>query len=123
MSVHLSVNQSNLFLAIKGIDVFLTCKNKMNIPLKNIVSVTHYQGEYNSCFKGMPTPSVAIPGLVTAGTFYQKGQKIFWDVSNNSKCIMIELKNNSFNRIIVEVDDPGSVINTILTSLDQAVTH
>lgn len=123
MSVHLSVKESNLFIAIKGIDVFLTCKSKMNIPLKNIVSVAPYKGEYNTCFKGIRAPGVNIPGCVTAGTFYQKGQKIFWDVKNCNKSIMIELKNNSFTRIIVEVDDPDESIKNIQASLANEVTH
>jgi hypothetical protein len=123
MSVHLSVNESNLFIAIKGIDVFLTCKSRMNIPLKNIVSVTPYKGEYNTCFKGIRAPGVNIPGFVTAGTFYQKGQKIFWDVKNSSKSIMIELKDNSFTRLIIEVDNPDESIKNIQDSLENAITH
>ena len=117
MSVHLSVKAPNLFIAIKGIDTFLMCKNKLNIPLKNIVSVSHYNGEYNTCFKGVRAPGVNIPGSVAAGTFYQKGQKIFWGVKNIRKSIMLELKNNSFTRIIVEVDNPDESIKTIQTSL------
>jgi hypothetical protein len=123
MSVHLSVKASNLFIAIKGIDVFLTCKSKMNIPLKNIVSVAPYKGEYNTCFKGIRAPGINFPGCITAGTFYQKGQKIFWDVKDSNKSIMIELKDNSFNRIIVEVDDPDQSIKNIQESLDRVTTH
>jgi hypothetical protein len=118
MSVHLSVNESNLFIAIKGINTFLTCKNKWNIPLKHIVAVSHYNGEYNTCFKGVHAPGVNIPGLGTAGTFYQKGHKIFWGVNNSDKSIMIELKNNSFTRIIVEVDNPEESIKNIQSSLE-----
>ena len=116
MSVHLSVKEANLFIAIKGIDIFLTCKNKLNIPLKNIISVAPYKGEYNSCFKGIRAPGINIPGIVTAGTFYQKGEKIFWDVKNSDKSIMIDLKNNSFRRIIIEVDDPEESIKNIQAS-------
>lgn len=118
MSVHLSVRESNLFIAIKGIDTFLTCKNKLNIPLKNIVAVAPYKGEYNSCFKGIRAPGINIPGVVTAGTFYQKGQKIFWDVRDCDKSIMIELKDNSFARIIVEVDNPEESIKNIQDSIN-----
>lgn len=117
MSVHLSVKQSNLFIALKGIDTFLTCKNKLNIPLKHIVSVAPYKGEYNSCFKGIRRPGINIPGMVTAGTFYQAGQKIFWDVKNSDKSIIIALKDNSFTRIIIEVDNPEESIKSIQNSL------
>ncbi|RUR10430.1 hypothetical protein [Legionella sp. km772] len=117
MSVHLSVKESNLFIAIKGIDIFLTCKNKLNIPLKNIVAVAPYKGEYNNCFKGIRAPGVNIPGLVTAGTFYQHGKKIFWGVKNSDKSIMIDLKDNSFTRIIIEVDNPEESIKNIKASI------
>ena len=118
MSVHLSVNDSNLFIAFKGIDTFLTCKNKLNIPLKHIVSVTPYKGEYNTCFKGIRAPGINIPGMVTAGTFYQKGEKIFWDVKNCDKSIRIDLKNNSFKRLIIEVDNPAESIKNIQDSIN-----
>ncbi len=91
--------------------------------MKNIVSVAAYKGEYNGCFKGIRAPGINIPGVVTAGTFYQKGEKIFWGVKNSDKSIMIDLKNNSFTRIIIEVDNPEESIKNIQASLDISVSH
>lgn len=123
MSVHLSINESNLFIAIKGMDTFSTCKNKLNIPLKHIVAVKHYQGEYNTCFKGVRIPGINMPGFGSAETFYQQGDKIFWGVKNCEKSIMIELRNNSFAKIIVEVDNPDESIKNIQSSIVDTITH
>ena len=37
-------------------------------------------------------PGTNIPGVLTAGTFYQHGKRVFWDVHNPDNTVVIELK-------------------------------
>jgi hypothetical protein len=48
-------------------------------------------------------------GVLTAGTFYQHGKRVFWDVHNPDNTVVIELKDERYNELIVEVADPQAL--------------
>jgi len=51
-----------------------------------------------------------VPGVITAGTFYQDGKRVFWDVHHPEKTIVIDLQHNE---LIVEVEDPEAAVDLI----------
>jgi hypothetical protein len=61
----------------------------------------------------MRAPGTHVPGLIIAGTYRAQGKKVFWDVCNKRKAIVIDLKNSSYDRLVVEVDDPQETVNRI----------
>lgn len=102
---------------IEGIHKILSFKSQLKIPLKQIKSVEHYIDCANKWFKGIRAPGINIPNIITAGTFYQEGEKIFFDVTNPDKSIVISLKDNSYSKVIVEVDDPNEIVKKIQSLL------
>jgi hypothetical protein len=60
---------------------------------------------------------VNIPGVITAGTFYQHRQRVFWDVHNPDSTIVIELRDERYNELIVEVADPQVAVELIKAAL------
>lgn len=58
-----------------------------------------------------------LPGVITAGTFYQDGERVFWDVHHPEKTIVIDLDDERYNELIVEVDDPEEAVKLIQTAL------
>jgi hypothetical protein len=50
---------------------------------------------------------------ISAGTFYQHGNRVFWEVSDPSKAVVIELKDDQFAELVIQVDDPASVVAQI----------
>jgi len=58
-------------------------------------------------------PGTNIPGVLTAGTFYQNGQRVFWDVHNPENTIVIGLHDEQYNELIVEVPDPRAALELI----------
>ena len=61
----------------------------------------------------MRAPGTSIPGVLTAGTYYHDGKKIFWDVSDAERTIVIDLDDDDYNQLIVEVADPGHAVKMI----------
>jgi hypothetical protein len=59
----------------------------------------------------------AIPNIFRAGTFYQQGDFVFWDVHNAQNTIVIELNHEHSNRLIIEVADPTTAINLIKNAI------
>lgn len=62
-------------------------------------------------------PGANIPGVLTAGTFYQHGKRVFWDVYNPDNTVVIELKDERYNELIVEVTDPQAAVELVKAAL------
>lgn len=61
-------------------------------------------------FEGIKLLGTGIPNFFRAGTFYQDGELVFWDVRNPENTIVIELEHENFRKLIVEVETPASAI-------------
>jgi hypothetical protein len=62
-------------------------------------------------------PGTNIPGVLTAGTFYQDGRRVFWDVHNPDNTVVIELRDERYNELIVEVADPQTAVEMVKGAL------
>jgi hypothetical protein len=66
-----------------------------------------------SGFAGCKVAGSHIPGILTAGTFYHEGGLVFWDVHDPEGAIALELSDERYQRLIVEVSDPAAAIRLI----------
>jgi hypothetical protein len=60
-----------------------------------------------------------VPGVITAGTFHQEGERIFWDVHDPEKTVVIRLKNERYSRLVIEVEDPLATVAAIRERLEE----
>ena len=58
-----------------------------------------------------------MPGVITAGAFYQDGKRVFWDVHHPEKTIVIDLHDEQYNELIVEVEDPEAAVDLIQSAI------
>jgi hypothetical protein len=58
-----------------------------------------------------------MPGVITAGTFYQEGERVFWDVHDPEKTVVIRLKDERYARLVIEVEDPPTTVAAIQEAL------
>jgi hypothetical protein len=59
----------------------------------------------------------SIPGVITAGTFYQDGKRVFWDVHNPENTVVIELEDDRYDELIIEVADPKAAVELVEAAL------
>jgi len=76
------------------------------ISLAHIQQVTTAKPE--SSWKELRAPGSNFPGVIKAGTYYTKRGKEFWFVCKDSDYLVIELEDESYKRIILNVDDNQS---------------
>ncbi len=55
--------------------------------------------------------------MLTAGTFYQDGKRVFWDVHHPEKVVVIDLKDERYQQLIVEVADPEVSVEMVRSVL------
>ena len=105
--------QENSFIFnVKGMHKLWAFKSQLAIPISNIVNA-HQDLESIKGWKGWRAPGTSIPSIITAGTFHKDGNKIFWDVSNIKNCIIVDLKDEEYKQLVIEVENPVEAINIL----------
>jgi hypothetical protein len=115
--VDLSIAEGKLMLHVRGADKLWAFKSSLEIPLIHIAGIRADPEAARGWYHGIKLPGTNVPGVITAGTFYQDGKRVFWDVHHPEKTIVIDLRDERYSELIVEVDDPDKAINLIQKAL------
>jgi len=115
--VDVSIAEGRLILHIRGGDKLWALKSSLEIPLQHLLTVKADPTAARGWYHGLRMPGTNIPGVLTAGTFYQHGQRVFWDVHNPENTIVIELRDERYKELIVEVSDPQAAVNLIQSAI------
>lgn len=107
-----TVQDNDLVVTIEGLDKLWALKSSLTIPLRNVRGATVDPGIVKES-KGIRAPGTHLPGVITAGTFHQEGERIFWDVRDAAKAVVIELADERYARLVVEVEDPRVTVALI----------
>lgn len=114
--IDIELTEHTLVVHLKGLDVALALKGRLEVPLKHIVDVIVNPEEVSATFKHLwagVRVGTHIPGVLLAGTFSQHDEKNFWDVHHPEHIIVISLADEQYNKLILEVADPQGVADTI----------
>ena len=115
--VDLSISGGNLGLHVRGADQLWALKSSLEIPLAHIAEIRADSTVAHGWWHGLRMPGTNIPGVLMAGTFYHDGRRVFWDVHNPDNTVVIELKDERYNELIVEVADPQAAVELVKAAL------
>src|SRR5262245_15577335 len=104
--VTLTVDDQTLVITVQGMDKIWALRSQLSIPLAHIAGAHADPEIAHAWWKGFKLAGTSLPGVIAAGTFYQHGDSVFWDVHNPDKTIVIELHDEHYARLVVEVADP-----------------
>jgi len=108
-----SIAEGKLTLHVRGTDKLWAFRSSLEIPLVHIAGVRADPEVARGWYHGIRMRGTKVPGVITAGTFYQDGKRVFWDVHHPEKTIVIDLRDERYSELIVEVDDPDKAIDLI----------
>ena len=108
--VMLEVVDRTLKLHVVGLDKLWSFKTELTIPLAHIIDVKQATDEARTWFHGLRAPGTSVPGIITAGIYYDGSGRVFWDVHDAQRAIGIELRDERYARLIIEVDNPAAAI-------------
>jgi hypothetical protein len=113
----LSVIDGKLVLHVRGLDELWAFKGSLEIPLTHVADVRSDSEIAHTWWHGLRMTGTNVPGVITAGTFYQDGKRIFWDVHHPDKTIVIDLRNEKYQQLVVEVSDPEAAVQSLKSEL------
>lgn len=120
--VEISIEDTTLHINIKGWDVLFSLKSHLQVAVKNIKDARIDAEKARSWPEGLRLPGSFLPGVITAGSYYElgAGKWEFWDVHNPESSIVIELENEPYERLIIEVPNPQEAVSKIRAAMSIA---
>jgi hypothetical protein len=111
-----SIEGTDLVVEIEGLDKLWAFKSRLTVPLEHVRGA-HADPNVMSEPKGWRGPGSNVPGVIVAGTYHQDGQRILWDVHDGRKAVVIELHDETYQRIVIGVDDPNATVALVAAAL------
>ncbi len=111
-----SISENKLIIEVKGWHKLWAFKSRLEVPIENLIGARPATSER---VKGFRVPGTYIPWVITAGTYYGKEGRVFWDVCNLNHAIAIDLRENRYSKFVIEVQKPDQT----LTLIRQAIQY
>jgi hypothetical protein len=105
-----------LTVQLEGMDKLWTFKSRLEIPLAHVTDA-EADPEVVRGWKGWRGPGAQVPGVIVAGTFHHQGDRVFWDVHDPAKAVVIHLADERYARLVIGVDDPAATVAAIRRAL------
>lgn len=111
--VNPTIYADKLALEIIGADKIWALKSRLEVSLSHITEVRSDHALVNKWFHGLKAPGTSIPHVITAGTFYSDGKRVFWDIHHPEQAVVILLKDETYNELVIEVENPEIFIHQL----------
>lgn len=115
--VEITISGGQVRLEVKGLDKLWAFKGSLEIPVAHIRGAHADTSIARGWYKGIKAPGTSLPGVIRAGTFYQDKKRVFWDVHDPEKTIVIDLHDERYDQLIVEVADPAATLSQLNAAL------
>jgi hypothetical protein len=103
---YVEVHEDHLVVDVRGTEKAMTLLSRLRIPLVHVQGAEANPEIEHTLWRGWRIPGVHLPGVR------------FYDVhGHRDKTIVIRLRDETYDRLIVEVADPGEVVAKINAAL------
>lgn len=111
--VEITIGADEVIFEVQGWDKMWSLRSQLKIPISHIRSVYADPEPAMGWFQGLKIAGAGVPNIFRAGTFYQQGELVFWDVHEPAKTIVVELDHERYKKLIIEVADPEREVEKI----------
>jgi hypothetical protein len=103
----------SLLIHVEGMDQIWALKSQLEIPLQHVLDAEADVEIARGWWHGIRWPGTNLPGVLTAGTFYKDGQRVFWDIHHPEMTVVISLVGEDYNKLVIEVENPTETVRVI----------
>jgi hypothetical protein len=120
--VRVSLQGDRVLFEVQGWDKLWALESHLSIPLAHVRAVRADPQAARGWRHGLRMPGTEIPGIITAGTFYQSDGVVFYDVHDPERVIVIDLDHEQYHRLVIEVENPADVVALLQSAIGERVT-
>jgi len=112
------VEGNQLIITMQGARKLFSLRSEVSIHLDNVTGVRRglewkeLPGILSSFRIG-----THVPGFYFGGTFFQQGNKAFYDVKKQENAVVIDIANEDFDTLVIGVDDCEGTVSLIEQAL------
>jgi len=117
------IAQDALIVHVEGMDRLFALRSRLEVPLSHVEGAEADPQEAQRRCHGIMERGIWVPGSITAGTFYQEGELVFWDGHNPQQTVVIQLKDERYRRLVIEVEDPEATVARVNEAAAGASEH
>ena len=85
---------------------------EVRVPLAHIHGARHERPP-SPLMKGWTNLGCWIPGVITFGSYQVHGERHFYDVMDWSKVVVVNVQNERYSRLAVQVEDPPAAVRLL----------
>jgi hypothetical protein len=115
--VRVTVAGPNAVFEVEGLDKLWALRSRLEIPLRHIRGARLDPEVARGWWHGVRVMGTQVPGVITAGTFHQHGRRIFWDVHDPDRTVVVELADERYDELIVEVESPATTLGELQAAI------
>lgn len=115
--VDVTVHDDRITFEVEGLDKLWALKSRLEIPLAHVKSVRYDADAAKGWWHGVKLGGTSLPGVITAGTFYQKGRLVFYDAHTPDNTIVVELDHEHYDQLVLQVRNPAGAAQEITAAI------
>ena len=108
--VEVSVHGDHAVFELQSVHKLWALRSRLEIPLRHIAGVHADPHVTMGLFDRLKLAGSYLPGILAAGTFWEHGGLVFWDVHDPAHAVVVELRDETYQRLVVEVESPGTTV-------------
>lgn len=108
MGNSVAIKDDAVEVEIEGWNKLLSFKGSITMPRGAITRVYVRPDDLRPPWVRMP--GTHIPTVIAAGTYYGSERTEFWNTRFKDNCIVFELQDFDYTRVVVDVDDPSEIL-------------
>lgn len=114
--VRASIADQRLTLELQGLSRLFALKSRIEIPLSRVRGVCAHPVAARNWWHTLRERGER-PGGLIGGTLYQAGKRMFWDVKDPDRTVLIEVEGERYEQLVVEVADPEVTAESIARAI------
>lgn len=107
MNAHIEIEADHLTVTLRGLDVIWTTRRRLVVPLAHVAGARRDPHvDRHGPWLGAGRTDALLGYAVAAGSMVVHGRHEFWDVHHPENAVAIDLVDEAYERLVIEVDDP-----------------
>jgi len=114
-----NIENDQLLITVQGARKFFAFRSEVALHLDNIVGVTsglEWKDLPNTLDKRIGTNANS---FYYGGYFHQEGRNVFYDLKRKEDAVVISVKDEDFDTVVIGVDDAKATVELIEQALDK----
>ena len=120
MNASIDMNASSMTVTLRGLDVVWATRRRIVVPLGHIRGARYdAQAARHGPWLGAGRTDALLDYAVAAGPMRVHGRREFWDVRDPGRAVAIDLAEEQYDRLVIEVDDPAATVEAVNAAVER----